>query len=206
MWPLVGDCRVLSCCMLTDVSEKGTTPARRAMSASPSCQCMASAARHGTCISSATLAHISGLNLQLRKATRVSKSPALAFSRDRESCIEHFDGGVDLPAGIPVPTAHRSEWWLGPSRAVQPLAVLLEAGSARTKDPTRSRPWIAQTGKQMYGVGGHSPLVQARKFVLALLVPLAPSLEVVLVVQATTNRTAPREPLRDILPFHTTAS
>jgi len=43
--------------------EKGTTPARRAMSASPSCQCIASAARHGTAISSATLDHISGLNL-----------------------------------------------------------------------------------------------------------------------------------------------
>jgi len=43
--------------------ENGTTPARRAMSASPSCQCIASAARHGTAISSATLDHISGLNL-----------------------------------------------------------------------------------------------------------------------------------------------
>jgi hypothetical protein len=44
-------------------SEKGTTPARRAMSVSPSCQCIASAARQGTASSSATLAHISGLNL-----------------------------------------------------------------------------------------------------------------------------------------------
>lgn len=44
-------------------SEKGTTPARRAMSASPSCQCIASAALQGTAISSATLDHISGLNL-----------------------------------------------------------------------------------------------------------------------------------------------
>jgi hypothetical protein len=44
--------------------EKGTTPARRAMSASPSCQCIASAARHGTAISSATFDHISGLNLE----------------------------------------------------------------------------------------------------------------------------------------------
>lgn len=48
---------------LADDSEKGTTPALRAMSVSPSCQCIASAARQGTCISSATLAHISGLNL-----------------------------------------------------------------------------------------------------------------------------------------------
>jgi hypothetical protein len=43
--------------------ENGITPARRAISASPSCQCIASAARHGTAISSATLDHISGLNL-----------------------------------------------------------------------------------------------------------------------------------------------
>jgi hypothetical protein len=43
--------------------EKGMTPARRAISASPSCQCIASAARQGTAISSATFDHISGLNL-----------------------------------------------------------------------------------------------------------------------------------------------
>lgn len=43
--------------------EKGTTPARRAISCSPSCQCIASAARHGIAISSATLDHISALNL-----------------------------------------------------------------------------------------------------------------------------------------------
>lgn len=46
-------------------SEKGTTPARRAISCSPSCQCIASAARHGIAISSATLDHISALNLVL---------------------------------------------------------------------------------------------------------------------------------------------
>lgn len=46
-------------------SEKGTAPARRAMSASPSCQCIASAARHGTPISWATWAHISALNLRV---------------------------------------------------------------------------------------------------------------------------------------------
>jgi len=45
--------------------EKGTTPARLAISCSPSCQCIASAARHGMAISSATFAHISGLNLFL---------------------------------------------------------------------------------------------------------------------------------------------
>lgn len=43
--------------------ENGTTPALRAISCSPSCQCIASAARHGIAISSAILAHISGLNL-----------------------------------------------------------------------------------------------------------------------------------------------
>lgn len=43
--------------------ENGTTPARRAISCSPNCQCMASAARHGMAISSATLDHISALNL-----------------------------------------------------------------------------------------------------------------------------------------------
>jgi hypothetical protein len=50
--------------METLESEKGTTPARRAISASPSCQCIASAARQGTAISSATFDHISGLNLK----------------------------------------------------------------------------------------------------------------------------------------------
>ena len=44
-------------------SENGTTPARRAISCSPSCQCMASAARHGIDISSAIFDHISALNL-----------------------------------------------------------------------------------------------------------------------------------------------
>lgn len=44
-------------------SENGTTPARRAISCSPSCQCIASAALHGIAISSATFDHISALNL-----------------------------------------------------------------------------------------------------------------------------------------------
>jgi len=43
--------------------ENGTTPARRAISRSPSCQCIASAALQGIPISLATCAHISGLNL-----------------------------------------------------------------------------------------------------------------------------------------------
>jgi hypothetical protein len=49
------------------VKEKGLTPARRAMFSSPSCQCIASAARQGTPSSSDTLAHISGLSLTLRR-------------------------------------------------------------------------------------------------------------------------------------------
>lgn len=44
-------------------SENGTTPARRAISCSPNCQCIASAARQGIAISSATFDHISALNL-----------------------------------------------------------------------------------------------------------------------------------------------
>ncbi len=47
-------------------NEKGTTPARRAISCSPSCQCIASAARQGIAISSAIFDHISGLNLSPR--------------------------------------------------------------------------------------------------------------------------------------------
>ena len=43
--------------------EKGTTPALRAMSTSPSCQCIASAARQGIPSSKATGAHISDFNL-----------------------------------------------------------------------------------------------------------------------------------------------
>jgi hypothetical protein len=45
------------------VREKGVTPARRAISCSPICQCIASAARHGMDISSAILDHMSALNL-----------------------------------------------------------------------------------------------------------------------------------------------
>lgn len=48
---------------LFEVREKAVTPARRAISCSPICQCMASAARQGRVISSAILAHMSALNL-----------------------------------------------------------------------------------------------------------------------------------------------
>lgn len=49
----------------TGLSVNGTTPALLAISASPSCQCIASAALQGMggFISLATLVHISGLNL-----------------------------------------------------------------------------------------------------------------------------------------------
>lgn len=57
--------------------EKGTTPARRAISCSPSCQCIASAARHGMAISSATFAHISALNLVLVSIVSLSFSTSL---------------------------------------------------------------------------------------------------------------------------------
>jgi hypothetical protein len=43
--------------------EKGTTPARCAISCSPRRQCIASTARHGMTSSSATFDHISALNL-----------------------------------------------------------------------------------------------------------------------------------------------
>jgi len=52
--------------------EKGVTPARFAISCSPICQCMASTARQGIAISSATLDHISARNLQPK--ARVSNS------------------------------------------------------------------------------------------------------------------------------------
>jgi len=44
-------------------NEKAVTPRQRAISCSPICQCMDSAARHGNVISSAIFAHISALNL-----------------------------------------------------------------------------------------------------------------------------------------------
>lgn len=50
------------------VSEKGVTPALRAISCSPICQCIASAARHGIDISSAILDHMSPLNLKYHKS------------------------------------------------------------------------------------------------------------------------------------------
>jgi hypothetical protein len=50
-------------------NEKAVTPARRAISSSPICQCMASAARQGSIISSAIFDHISALNLKQRSAS-----------------------------------------------------------------------------------------------------------------------------------------
>lgn len=51
----------------TELLENGTTPARLAISCSPSCQCIFSAARQGIPISLATWLHISCLNLFLWK-------------------------------------------------------------------------------------------------------------------------------------------
>ena len=57
----------LAIAMLADPAfaarENGTTPALRAMSTSPSCQCIASAARQGIPSSKATGAHISDFSL-----------------------------------------------------------------------------------------------------------------------------------------------
>ena len=49
--------------LLVLARENSVTPARRAISCSPSCQCMASTALHGIDISSANGAHIWCLNL-----------------------------------------------------------------------------------------------------------------------------------------------
>ena len=55
--------RFLGASRATLLWEKGTTPARLAISFSPICQCMASTARQGISISQAILCHISALNL-----------------------------------------------------------------------------------------------------------------------------------------------
>ena len=46
------------------------------------------------------------------------------------------------------------------------------------------------------------PLVQPCEFILAVFIPLTPPFEVVLVVQSTTNSTATRQVLTDVLPLH----
>jgi hypothetical protein len=75
--------------LVTEDSENRTTPALRAISCSPSCQCMASIASHGIAISSATFAHISALNLQPRISKIIgSKSlPTLGESGNSELII-----------------------------------------------------------------------------------------------------------------------
>ena len=50
------------------------------------------------------------------------------------------------------------------------------------------------------------PFVQPRKLVLAFFIPLAPPLEVVLVVEAATDGAPAREALRDVVPLHPAAS
>ena len=67
------------------VLEKGTTPARRAISFSPSCQCMASAARQGMPSSVARGVQISGLSL----VEVVSESMSRRNSKERAR-----DGGI----------------------------------------------------------------------------------------------------------------
>lgn len=52
---------------------------------------------------------------------------------------------------------------------------------------------------------GLESLVQPRKLVFALLVPLAASLEIVLVVEATADRTPARETLGNVVPLHPAA-
>jgi hypothetical protein len=56
------------------VREKGVTPARFAISCSPICQCMASTARHGIAISSATRAHMSARNLDAEEDQSASET------------------------------------------------------------------------------------------------------------------------------------
>ena len=57
-------------CELLLARVKGDTPARRAISFSPICQCMASAARQGMAISSAMRDHMSALNLSQHVSPR----------------------------------------------------------------------------------------------------------------------------------------
>ena len=65
------------CCsmaLLVLARENGVTPARLAISTSPICQCMASAARQGMAISSAIRDHMSALNLRKRQQCRTNRS------------------------------------------------------------------------------------------------------------------------------------
>lgn len=112
--------------VLVLASENGVTPARRAISCSPSCQCIASAALQGMDISSATGAHIWCLNL----------------------CHRFSEGSDRRPAIIDI------------------------------------------------------PFVQPRELILTVLVPLTPSLQVILIMQTTADGTPSRQLLADILPLH----
>lgn len=65
---------------------------------------------------------------------------------------------IFLPAFLcPLPT-DRSGGWALVERS-SPLAVLLEAGSAKSQNNTKLAVDCVQTGKRMYGVNDHSPLV-----------------------------------------------
>jgi len=54
--------------------------------------------------------------------------------------------------------------------------------------------------------GALLPFIEAGQFVFTFLVPLAPSLKIVLVMKAATNGTASWQPLRNILPLHAAPS
>lgn len=47
------------------------------------------------------------------------------------------------------------------------------------------------------------PLVQPCKLILAVLVPLTPAFQIILIVQPTTDGTTTRQVLADVLPLHT---
>ena len=67
------------------------------------------------------------------------------------------------------------------------------------------RPYRVQTGN-LCDNNSDLPFIESRELVLAFLIPLAPPLEVVLVVQTAADGAPPRQPLRDVLPLHPAAA
>lgn len=115
------------------VSSKGVTPALRAISCSPICQCIASAARHGMDISSAISDHMSALHL-----SKDNLHQQRLMGRDQDLVLALLD----------------------------------------------------------------IPLVQPRKLIFTIFVPLTPFFEVVLVVQATADGTSSWQMPANVFPFH----
>jgi hypothetical protein len=74
-------------------NEKAVTPAWRAIQSSPICQCIVSAARHSSVISSAIFDHISALNLERTSASiaQVKRAHGLYASR---CCLELTKTGL----------------------------------------------------------------------------------------------------------------